>query len=217
MSKRMVVEPAGHDHDHPHGRDAQDAAYKTEHAAAWALVAASVLLGAIGLLRGFGVLGDNATEVGQPGTQDPSFGALWDMAVWMLPAIAAAFLASALHKTDHHRMRDPARTPDDEEGFWKSEHALAYLMALASVAFAVLGMLVSFDVLGRGNDQPDGLPWLMASVAAAILANALHNVRHHQLAEEDYIVRVMERRGATRGTPVTGATTTEYGTGTTRT
>ena len=211
MSQRTVVSPGRHRGEHDH--DAQDGAYKTEHTLAWTMVIASIALGTIGLLRGFGVLGDNASELGAAGTQDPRFPALWDMAVWLLPAIAAAFLASMFHRNDHHRMRDPEHKPDDEEGFWKTEHALAYLLAAGSVAMAVLGMLLSFDVFDRGYDQPDGLPWLMGSLASAILGSALHNVRHHQLAEEDYIVRVVERRAATT-TPLT-ATTTEYGTETT--
>jgi hypothetical protein len=75
---------------------------------------------------------------------------------------------------------------------------------------------VSFDVIGRGYDQPDGFPWLFASLGSAVLTSALHNVRHHQLADEGYVVRTLETRGAMDTAPMTTTTTTEYGTETRR-
>lgn len=210
MARRASADTAG---------TAQDAAYKMEHMAAWALAGLSLLLGAIGLLRGFGILGGGGdvgdVSTGAPGTQAFSFPAIWDSAVWLLPAIAAALLAMALHRNDHHRLRNPERLPDDEEGLWKAEHMLAWLMAGASILFGLLGILTGFDVFGRGNDQPDSIPWHLASLATAVLANALHAVRHHQVAaDEDYIVRLVERRaGATGGAGTVTGTVREPRTG----
>jgi hypothetical protein len=196
---------------------AQDSAYKTEHIAAWAMVFASLLLGAIGVCRAFGLIGGGAEAgeitTGAPGTQAVSFPAIWDGVVWLLPAIAAALLAMALHRNDHHRMLNPELLPDDEEGLWKGEHALALVMALGAIACGVLGVLVGFDVFDRGNDQPDSIPWHLAAVGLALLTNALHAVRHHQFAtDEDYIVRVVERRVATPGQVTTTGTVRETGT-----
>jgi len=194
--------------------DTQDAAYNGEHMAAWAMALLALVLGAIGLLRGFGIIGDDpvAQEVGAAGTQDPGFGAIWDGALWLLSAIAAAFLAMTLHTTDHHRMRDPDRVRDADRGMWRTEHAAAYLMALATLVTLALGLLTGFDVFDRGNDQPDGLPWLLASILYGVLAYTLHAVRHHQLAaDEDAIVRIVERRLGT-DTAGTVRPTTEYGT-----
>jgi hypothetical protein len=179
-----------------------------EHSAAYAMALAALILGAIGLLRGFGIIGSEATDIGEPGTQAPGFGAIWDSTVWFLGAISLGLLSWALHQTDHHRTRSPEHSPDADEGAWKGEHLFAYLMALATLATTILGLLVSFDVLGRGNDQPDGLPWLLASVLYGIVTNTLHTVRHHQLATEDDIVRIVDAR-MTRGTTTT-RTAPEY-------
>lgn len=182
--------------------DTQDATFKTEHTVAYVLALTSLVLAVIGLLRGFGMLGDDATEVGSPTTQAVSFPAIWDSMIWLLPALASGLLAWALHQSDHHRLRDPELAGDADEGGWKGEHAGAYLMALLSLACGTLGIFTGFDVFDRGNDQPDALPWMMASIVTAVLTNALHNVRHHQLATEDYVVRTVERRIGT-GTATT--------------
>ncbi len=185
--------------------DAQEGAFNTEHMAAYALAAVSVILTIIGLLRGFGVLGNDGTgDAGAPGTQDIGFPAIWDSAIWLLPAISAALLSFALHRNDHHRDRHPDRATDNDEAGWKTEHGLAYLMALASIVMGVLGMLVGFNVFNRDfGDQPDGLPWLLGSVAAAILANALHSVRHHQLSRDDDFIIERRTDTVTRGTTST--------------
>ena len=181
--------------------DAQEGAFNTEHMAAYAFAALAVILGLVGLLRGFGILGNDETrDLGEAGTRDIGFPAIWDSVVWLLPMLSAALLAWAFHRNEHHRLRDPDRTTDPDEAGWKTEHLLAYLMALISVVTAVLGMLVGFNVLGRDlGDQPDGIPWLLASLGAAILANALHSVGHHQLSRDrsDFIV---ERSDVARGT-----------------
>jgi hypothetical protein len=184
--------------------DVQEGLGKTEHMAAWVLVVVALVLGAIGLLRGFGLIGD------EPVAQE--FGATWDGALWLLSAIAAAFLAMTLHTTDHHRLRDPERVDDTGRGMWRTEHVAAYVMVLATLVTGVVGLLTGFDVFDRGNDRADGLPWLLASILGGVLAYTLHAVRHHQLVvEEDYVARLVERR---LGTGATGTMrpTTEYGT-----
>jgi diacylglycerol kinase len=196
--------------EHRTNTDGQEAAFRTEHMAAYAMAVVALLLGAIGLLRGFGILGDDATEVGEPGTQAIGFPAVWDSSVWLLAAIAFGLLSWALHQSDHHRMRSSEHSSDAHEGAWKGEHLFAYIMAAATVVTALLGILTSFDVFDRGNDQPDGLPWLLASVLYGVVTNTLHNVRHHQMATEDNVARIVDQRMA--GRTVTGRTTTEYGT-----
>src|SRR3954466_15113583 len=125
---------------------AGDQTYTTEHSLAYGLAVAALVLGVIGMLRGFGVIG------GADASNSPNgnVSALWDGVMWLLPAISAGFLAWAFHSTDHHRMRDTEHLPDADEGMWKTEHALAYLTAAASVVFALLGLLVGFHLLGRG-------------------------------------------------------------------
>ena len=191
--------------------DAQVGAFRTEHTAAYLMAAVAIVLTVIGLLRGFGMLGDTTNDiVGEPTTLTASFPAIWDAVVWLLPALSAALLSWALHQTDHHRMTSPELMDDANEGAWKGEHAAAYLMAVLSIATGVLGILVGFDVLSRGNDQPDALPWLLASLVTGVLTNTLHTLRHHQLADETYVTRLVEHRLG--NATITAHPTTEYGT-----
>lgn len=180
--------------------DAQEAGFNTEHTLAYALAGTALVLGLIGVLRGFGVLGnDEVRDVGEAGTRDIGFPAIWDCMVWMLPAISAALLAFAMHRNEHHRRRDPDHVSDNDEAGWKTEHMLAYVMALTSIITGILGMLTGFNVFGRDNgDQPDAIPWLLASIGTAILANALHSVGHHQLSRDRAFI--VERNDGTAGT-----------------
>lgn len=174
---------------------AQDSMFESEHWLAWLFALIAIVLGIIGMLRGFGYIGGSAASSAAAGTVAGSFETVWDSAVWLLPAIAAAMLSMALHQADHHRMRNPERLDDREESLWKTEHSLAWLMAILTVVFGIIGMLVGFHLLGGGNHQPDSLPWLLGSIGTGVLTNTLHGVRHHQLAsDEDYIVRIVEQR-----------------------
>jgi hypothetical protein len=174
----------------------RDTAFKTEHVLAYVLTVLSLVLGLIGALRGFGVIGGNDAS----NTANGNVSALWDGVVWLLPAISAALLAWSFHRSDHHRLRDPERLADPEEAAWKTEHLLANVLALASVIFALLGILVGFHLLGRGDHQYDSMPWHLLSIGSAILTNALHSVRHHQLAAENDFV-VAPRREPTTADP----------------
>jgi hypothetical protein len=173
----------------------QDSMFEGEHWLAWLFSLIAIVLGVIGVLRGFGYIGGPASSDAASGTVAGYFGTVWDCIVWMLPAISAGLLSMALHQADHHRMRNPERLGDRDEGLWKAEHAAAWLFALLTIVFGVLGMLVGFHLLGGGNHQPDSVPWLLASIGSGVLTNTLHAVRHHQLASDaDYIVRVVEER-----------------------
>jgi hypothetical protein len=41
---------------------------------------------------------------------------------------------------------------------------------------------MGFHLLGQGDHQYDSMPWHLGSIGMAVLTNALHSVRHHQLA-----------------------------------
>jgi heme/copper-type cytochrome/quinol oxidase subunit 2 len=178
----------------------QETMFESEHWLSWFFMVAAIVLGVIGMLRGFGLIGGPASSDAAAGTVAGFFGTTWDSVTWMLPAIASAMLSMALHQTDHHRMREPEHLDDREEGLWQFEHGASWLMTILTVVLGVVGMLVGFHVLGGGNHQPDGLPWLLGSIGTGVLTNTLHGVRHHQLASDaDYIVRLVEERvGAPR-------------------
>jgi DNA-directed RNA polymerase subunit beta len=174
--------------------DADEAFFKAEHTAAYLFVALAALLTAIGLLVGFGVLGDTSAAQTVADERGNEWLGLWDGAVWLLPAIAAAILSMALHRTEHHRRRDADTLPDGDEAAWKSEHTFAYVATAVSVICGLLCLLVGFGLIGE-TDQPDGILWGIASVVTAILATTLHGVGHHQLAQRRDVV--VERRAAT--------------------
>ena len=124
---------------HRRGNEAHNAALEAEHWLAWFLSALAILLAVLGLLRAYGIIGpENTTAAGQvtsisPGGLPDTY---WDGGLLLLAALSSALLAFALHRNDHHRMRDLAAIPDREENLWKTEHLLAYVMVVDSVAFA---------------------------------------------------------------------------------
>ncbi len=167
--------------------DAQAGAFETEHWLAWLFAAGAIVLGVLGLLRAFGVFGPgNTATTGQITSISPGGlpDTLWDGGVLLLAALASALLAWALHRNDHHRMRDLDVVPDREEGLWKAEHGLAYLCALGTIVLTVIGLLTAYNKIGGHHWQPDGIPWLLSAIGAGMLTNVLHSVRHHQLALE---------------------------------
>jgi hypothetical protein len=174
-----------------HGNDAQRSAFETEHWLAWLFAAGAILLGVLGLLRAFGIYGPANTVGGQvtsisPGGLPDTY---WDGGLLLLASIAAALLAFALHRNDHHRMRNLDDVADREEALWKLEHILAYLMAAATIVFAVIGLLTGYNKVGGHRWQPDGIPWLLASLGTGVLTNVLHSVGHHQLAPDEWLER----------------------------
>ena len=180
----------GFDRTVDYDRDARtnEAMYQSEHWLAWLFAIGAIVLGVIGVLRGFGLIGDTGVT---DNTRLDGF-------TWLLPAIAAALLSFALHSNDHHRMAERGDTAD--RSLMMLEHSLGYLVALATIAGGVLGILVGFDVFNNGNIPQDGYIWSIAAIGGGVLVNTLHAVRHHQTAEnEDYIVSIVESRvGASR-------------------
>jgi hypothetical protein len=180
-----------------------------EHGLAYGFMVLSLVLGFIGLLRGFGVIGGNDAS----NTPFGNISALWDGIVWLLPAISMAFLAWAFHANDHHRMRDPENLDAADETAWKNEHMAAGIMAIASIVFALLGILTGFHYLGHGDHQFDSMPWHLASIGCAILTNALHSVRHHQTVSDDvFIVTRVSEHDERLPDPALGSGRVSHGT-----
>jgi hypothetical protein len=197
---------------HARDTDSQVPMYHTEHMLAYIMAVAAIVLGVIGALRGFGILGEGALEQAAEG----NFAALdagggnpfWDALVWLLPAISAAFLAFALHSSEHHLARNPATLDDAHKSMFNAEHFGAWAMGLVAIACGALAILVGFDVFDRGNTQGDGIIWGLLALGSSGLTATLHGVRHHQLAtDEDYILSVVERRASQRSTTTAPGTT----------
>jgi hypothetical protein len=185
--------------------EANAAAYQTEHWLAWVFAILAIVGGVLGLLRGFAIIGTSVTVAGNtvPGTAATGTNSnpLFDGFVWMMPAIAAALLSFALHNSGHHRHMATAGEPADD-GLFKTEHMLAWLFALGTIAAGVLAVLVGFNIIGTDDPQPNGWLWGLTSIGLGTITNTLHTVRHHQVAaEEEYIAAIMDRRMSTMSAP----------------
>jgi hypothetical protein len=199
-------------HPHTHSKT-QDSMYDAEHWVGLVMAFLALLLMAVGLLRGFGVLGAEGAAVVPSDLVGDADEPHWLLgSIWLLAAFSAGFLSMALHKADHHLLRDPELLDDKDEALWKSEHFTAWAMALATIIFAAIGLLVGLDEFGRGTVAQEGILWLLASNIMSILTNTLHSVRHHQVAgEEDYIVHMVEERATiTAPTATTTRPVTEH-------
>lgn len=175
-------------------QEGDTAAYQSEHWLAWVFAVIAIVLGVMGLLVGFDVLDIRDDVVG--GGAVASARDFDEALLWMLPAIGAAVLSLALHRTEHHRSRSAAaRTETADTNLYRVEHGAAYLVALAAIVAGVAGMLVGYDVFDNGNTERDGYLWVIGGIVLTVLTNTLHSVRHHQMvAEEDVIVRIIEER-----------------------
>lgn len=82
------------------------------------------------------------------------------------------------------------------EKAYSTEHSLAWVTALASVVFVVLGLLAGFGVIGADEDRDrgtgtaeaggsqsinweDGALWLLPAIALGLVSRALHSNEHH--------------------------------------
>jgi hypothetical protein len=187
--------------------DTQNGIYNTEHFGAYLMAIGAIVLMVLGILSGFGIIEitEATDELGlNIGAENSTAASVlgdnfWDGLLFLFGSIAIGFIALCLHMNDHHRMRDPRTLSEGEKGLWSAEHGMAYLGALATLAFVVVGLLVGFDVFDNGNDQRDGLIWITAGITSGILTTTLHLVRHHQTAAEtDYIIAVLEERAVGR-------------------
>jgi hypothetical protein len=141
--------------------------------------------------------GQGQAEVGGVGitAQSVTSESFWDGMLLIVTGIAAALLAFCLHFNDHHRLRGPAFMDKSESGLFTLEHGLAYLFALGTIAIGAVALLTGFDAWGAGNNQLDGVLWAFCAVGAAFITTMFHTVRHHEtVAEEDYMVRLVEER-----------------------
>jgi hypothetical protein len=191
-------------------------AYRGEHALAWLMAALAIALGAIGALEAFGIIdiGDSVLASGQATTDDEA-ASFRDGLLFIVPGLVSAFLAFTLHRVEHHvpGIDRPAAgrpgmvtgTPDthsethdvnrQERALWNGEHAGSYLAVLTSTAFAIIALIVGFNVIGDDYTFYDGMTWAMLGLLSSVLAGALHSVSHHQPAYdwEEIRIRIEER------------------------
>lgn len=176
---------------------AQEMAFAGEHLLAYLTAAVAVVLMALGLLEGFGVLDivdAGAAAAGNPGVDEGGQTEFLDGILFLIPAATFAFLSMYFHASDHHRMRD-VRSLDDKDKSAAAEHGGAMLAGGAATILAVIGLLVGFDAFGSDYTAQDGILWSFASLIPAILSVTLHMVRHHQtVAERDVIIAMIEER-----------------------
>jgi hypothetical protein len=188
--------------------EAQGALYTPEHSLAWLFALGAIVLGVLGLLEGFDILnlrtGEEAAGEGAGLQLTTNF---FNGAMLIFSGITSAILAYTLHSSDHHRMRSMSQMNSTDRAMYGSEHSLAYLMALATIALVTIGLLVGFNAFDVANPEMDGLLWIWTGFGSGILAATLHAVRHHQMAETDEIVAIVTERVRLGGEPASRTTT----------
>ena len=200
-------------------------AYRTEHMLAWLMAGVAAFLGAVGALEAFDILNLGNAHLTADGDTNArgDAGIFVDGALILLPGIIAALLAFTLHRNEHHehyragatdRRANIPTTGDDrnararEDDLWKAEHLGAYAAALASIVFAIVGILVGFHVLAEAHTFYDGLTWLLLSLLSSVLAATLHSVGHHmpEVADDHIRTIVAEHVSRPSTSPVEGQT-----------
>ncbi len=175
------------------------AAFMAEHWVGWILAIAAIVMGAIGLFAGFGIIGE---DDGGEGVAQAIAGDLanWQEGMlWLLAAVSVGLVALALHNTEHHsglaQTSPTTMSATESRGLFNTEHWLAYLFAIATIVCAALTLFVGFDVFDNDNTFADGMLWGFAGLVTGVLTISLHAVRHHQhVADESVIVRIIEER-----------------------
>lgn len=174
-----------------------------ERGIGWIFALIAVVLGAVGLLRGFGVVGPEGVDI--PGIGDA--GGLqavvqsdfWEGILWMLPGFAAGIMAWAMNSS-RTMSADDARSP---------VRMTAYVLVVGTVVLGVIALLVGFGIIGDDYVATDGVLWGMASVLFSIVTAAAYATAPSPAMEADYLARLVEARTARR---TTTTTTTRPGT-----
>lgn len=169
--------------------DEMDGMRSTEQSLAMVLGIGALVLGAIGLLRGFGWI-EIGTAAEAPVSENFASGLMW-----MLPALAAAILAVAMARSDHHH-----EMQEDRPG--QILHMLAYAVALGTLAVGVLALLTGFNWIGMDTTAADGFLWGTASVLYGLIAWGFHAAVPATITHEDYLVALVESRVGSRTAPM---------------
>jgi hypothetical protein len=198
------------------------AMYNTEHSLAWLMALGAITLAVIGALISFDVF-----SIGGVGTEEGESAAarnFQEAAIWLLPAIGAALLAFTLHATQHHRGLGTRMDPRDmqsgardipqrdvnrgNQALWGTEHAMAYLAALAAIVLGAMTVLVGYDVFNNNNTWRDGVTWGLLAITIGVLAATLHQVGHHvpeedeiRILVEQHVVQAFDRASGAAGAP----------------
>jgi hypothetical protein len=177
----------------------------------------AIVLGVVGALEAFDMIsiGDSnltAALAIEPRSDANTFA---DGALLLLPALISGLLAFCLHRSEHHELGgDMGRASGNEptmgkglameDDLFKGEHAMAYLMAVVTIALAVVGVLTGFRVFDDGHTFYDGLTWLLLSTGAAVLTNTLHSVDHHLVSRAPRYITTTEASRDLPGVPGSG-------------
>lgn len=176
-------------------------AYNAEHWLAWLMALGALVMGSIGLLVGFGIIGDDVSTLEAGAVAGVDLVNWQEGVLWLLPAVAIGLLGLALHGTEHHARSSAMAASDSNRSLFTAEHGLAYLAGLGTIAAAALCLLVGFDVFNSDNTFEDGVLWGMAGIVIGVVTVTLHTVGHHQTeTDESVIVRIIEERTGTIST-----------------
>lgn len=186
-----------------HSTSTASGAWTAERGIAWIFGFVAIGFISVGLLVGFGIVGPQGVDVegfeGAAGIEAAAIqGSFWDAYVWLLVGFASGLLAFGMSRGDPHHGHHAGAGNG-------ALHGGTYLFGLLAIGFGALALLVGFNMFNMGHVQTDGVMWGFAALGMSAIAAALHAQVPSIVADEDYLVRLVESRVGT-ARPVTGAT-----------
>jgi hypothetical protein len=154
--------------------------------------------GVLAVLRGFGILGSEGIDLGMiegEGVQGPQ-PYFWDAMLWGTTGIAAGLVAWTFASGRAH-----AKSETRVGMRWT-----AYLFAALTQAMILIALLVGFGLVNETSGPTDGLIWAVAAMISAALTGAAYSAIPEALADQDYLVSLVESRAARGDIPGSSAT-----------
>lgn len=171
---------------------------RMERGMALILAITAAVLGVIGLLRGFGIVGPEGIDADlggiaeAGGVQAAVESDFWEGVLWMLPAFAFGIIAWQYASARAH--------PGDE--VQSPMRAVALTLAGTTIVLGVLALLVGFGMINENAQPTDGVLWGLTAVLGGLLTSAAHAAIPSPVPDEEYLVALVDARVAPGATDV---------------
>jgi hypothetical protein len=168
--------------------DTDSGMVRAERIVALLFALAAAAYGIVGVLRGFGIIGAagvnlEATGLDGEGTALPA-PFFWDAMLWLTAGIAAGIVAWAFAGGRAHLMAETR----------SAMRWVAYLMVALTAGLIGLALLLGFGLINEAAAPTDGLIWAVAAAVSAALSAAAYSAVPEAVADEDYLVSLVESR-----------------------